>query len=187
MAREVRTSITHPLRIASLAPGEAAWGLVGITFCPGKVDPDGLSAAWQRDLEADLDAIAGWPAALVVTLIEEHEFGLLGVPQLGGRILARGLAWIHAPIEDVSVPDRAFEAAWETHGRQVRQTLRSGGNVLFHCRGGLGRAGMMTARTLVELGWQPERAIREVRRIRPGAIETRPQERVVLLARERDD
>lgn len=187
MAREVRTSLSHPLKIATLETGGPGWGSLGITFCPGKIDPDGLSAAWQRDLDADLDVIAAWPAAIVVTLIEDHEFELLGVPALGKGVAARGMTWIHAPIEDVNVPDAGFEAAWTEHGRTVRRTLREGVNVLFHCRGGLGRAGMMTARTLVELGWRPQEAIDKVRRVRPGAIETRLQERVVLLARELED
>ena len=53
--------------------------------------------------------------------------------------------------------------------------LRSGGDVLVHCKGGLGRAGMIAARLLVELGMAPEQAIREVRRARKGAIETPSQ------------
>ena len=46
----------------------------------------------------------------------------------------------------------------------------------FHCRGGLGRAGMISARLLVESGVEPEVAIAKVRAARPGAIETREQE-----------
>jgi ADP-ribosyl-[dinitrogen reductase] hydrolase len=42
--------------------------------------------------------------------------------------------------------------------------------------GGLGRAGTIASRLLVELGWSPEEAIREVRRVRPGALETDEQE-----------
>ena len=45
----------------------------------------------------------------------------------------------------------------------------------FHCKGGLGRAGMISARLLVELGTEPEKAIRMVRRARSGAIETYTQ------------
>jgi protein-tyrosine phosphatase len=58
--------------------------------------------------------------------------------------------------------------------------LRWGSRVLVHCRGGLGRAGTVSARLLVELGVPPVEAIRQVRRVRVGAIETAAQERYVL-------
>jgi ADP-ribosyl-[dinitrogen reductase] hydrolase len=62
----------------------------------------------------------------------------------------------------------------------LRQVVRSGGRVLLHCRGGLGRAGTIAARLLVELGMEPGKAVQAVRHVRPGAIETIEQERHVL-------
>ena len=52
--------------------------------------------------------------------------------------------------------------------------------MLVHCRGGLGRAGTIAARLLIELGIEPATAIERVRAVRPGAIETRAQEEYVL-------
>ena len=53
--------------------------------------------------------------------------------------------------------------------------------MLIHCRGGLGRAGTIAARLLVELGMRPDEAVRRVRDARgPGAIETPAQEAHVL-------
>jgi protein-tyrosine phosphatase len=46
----------------------------------------------------------------------------------------------------------------------------------MHCRGGLGRAGMISARLLVESGVEPTAAMERVRAARPGAIETPRQE-----------
>ena len=63
--------------------------------------------------------------------------------------------------------------------------LRSGRDVLVHCRGGLGRAGTIAARLLIELGMEPATAIRQVRAVRPGAIETLEQEKYVLGIRTR--
>ena len=83
--------------------------------------------------------------------------------------------WRHLPIADFSVPGEAFEAEWRLQGREIRQLLRSGADVLVHCKGGLGRAGMMAARLLVELGMPPDDAIRAVRSARKGAIETPAQ------------
>ena len=90
------------------------------------------------------------------------------------------MLWFHLPIVDVSIPDGRFEEEWDVAGEGLRSILRSGSDVLVHCRGGLGRAGTIAARLLVELGMEPATAIANVRRVRPGAIETDDQEKFVL-------
>lgn len=175
----VRTSASDPLRIDEV-PAGLSGGLIGITFCPGKCGHSLAGASWQRDLGTDLDVIARWRAAAVVTLIEDHEFDMLGVTQLGSQVQARGIAWHHMPIVDVRPPDARFEAAWRTNGPNLLAILRGGARVLVHCRGGLGRAGTVAARLLVELGVSPSQAIERVRQARPRAIETAEQEDYVL-------
>jgi ADP-ribosyl-[dinitrogen reductase] hydrolase len=174
-----KTSLTHPIKVAAISAGPLL-GRVGITFCPGKYDPDAMGGFWDRDLSIDLDAIEIWGAAAVVTLIEEHELVVLRVESIGEEVRHRGMAWFHLPIKDVSTPDKDFERQWVTAGDQLRSLLRSGRDVLVHCRGGLGRAGMIGARLLIELGMEPHSAIHTVRAVRPGAIETPEQEKYVL-------
>jgi ADP-ribosyl-[dinitrogen reductase] hydrolase len=86
------------------------------------------------------------------------------------------MEWLHLPIRDRGVPGEDFEAAWVQAGERLRDRLRAGFNLLVHCMGGLGRAGTIASRLLVELGWSPEEAIRAVRKVRPGALETDEQE-----------
>jgi ADP-ribosyl-[dinitrogen reductase] hydrolase len=174
-----RTSLTHPLQIATLSAGHEL-GRVGITFCPGKYDAQALSGYWDRDLSLDLDAIREWGAAAVVTLVESKELILLRVPRLGDEVVRRGILWFHLPIVDVSTPDEHFERQWDVAGDELRTLLRNGRDVLVHCRGGLGRAGTIASRLLIELGMEAATAIRKVRAVRPGAIETHEQERYVL-------
>lgn len=175
----MRTSISHPLRIDVVTAGPA-FGRIGITFCPGKYDPHGLSGAWDRDLVLDLDAISDWGAAAVVTLLEPKELMLLRVEGLGQEVLRRKMLWFHLPIVDVSIPSEKFEQEWDVAGEELRSILRRKLDVLVHCRGGLGRAGMIAARLLIELGMEPKKAIASVRAARPGAIETSNQEKFVL-------
>jgi hypothetical protein len=169
-----RTSLTHPLQIAEVR-ASPSHGRIGITFCPGKHDRFAHTGAWERDLGIDLDAIAAWGAKLVLTLVEPAELAELKVPLLGHEIRHRGIAWRHLPIADYSVPTKEFEEEWGTQGREIREMLRSGDDVLVHCKGGLGRAGMIAARLLAELGMPPKEAIRAVRHVRKGAIETPSQ------------
>jgi hypothetical protein len=169
-----RTSQTHPLEIAEVR-ASPSHGRIGITFCPGKHDNAAHTGAWARDLAADLDVIEAWGARLVLTLVEPAELHALKVPHLGAEVRRRGLDWRHLPIADYSVPTEEFEKAWQRHGRDIRALLASGTDVVVHCRGGLGRAGMIAARLLVELGMAADQAIRDVRRARKGAIETPAQ------------
>ena len=171
----IRTSETHPLQIAAVKV-PAYSGRIGITFCPGKQIDSISGFTWQRDLAADLDALAHWGASTVVTLIEDHEFGMMQVEALGEGVRHRHMDWLHLPIVDVSIPDAGFEALWENVSEGLRAKLRSGAHIVVHCRGGLGRAGTIAARLLIELGMDPRDAVNQVRNVRPGAIETKSQE-----------
>lgn len=172
----VRTSITNPMRIDDLPLGN---GRLGITFCPGKKGDSVFGATWDRDLGLDMDAIKGWGASAVLSLIEDHEFEMLGVPKLGEAVKAWGVDWFHFPVRDLDTPtDHAMER-WATLSAQLHGTLERGGRVVVHCRGGLGRAGTIAALMLTERSWSASQAISDVRAVRPGAIETAEQERWV--------
>lgn len=174
-----RTSDSHPLHIATIS-ASAGFGRIGLTFCPGKKQASAVTGAWDRDVDLDVRTIAEWGVAAVVTLIEPHEFDLLQVDGLGDAISAQHMDWLHLPIPDVSTPGAAFEAAWSKVGPGLRSRVRAGFDVLVHCKGGLGRAGMIAARLLIDLGMDPVQAITSVRAVRPGAIETNAQEKYVL-------
>ena len=149
MSRNLRTSITDPIQIPTLS---AASGRIGISFCPGKQGPALAGFEWKRDLAADLDAVREWGAAAVVSLIEKHEIELLGVADLETAVAARGMEWFHLPIPDITAPGEEFEQRWHTAGARLRSLLTDGESVFIHCRGGLGRAGTVAARLLIELG-----------------------------------
>ena len=170
----VRTSITHPLRIDDLAVGN---GRIGMTFCPGKKGDSVFGTAWDRDLDLDMDAIKGWGANVVLSLIEDHEFEMLGVPKLGEAVKGLGIEWMQFPIRDLDTPTDGDIGTWAAISAQLHATLERAGRVLVHCRGGLGRAGTIAALLLIERGWSAPQAISDVRAVRPGAIETEEQKR----------
>lgn len=169
--------LNAPLRIAEIST--PADGLIGITLAPGKRGASNFGGSHNRDLNADLDVIAKWNAAAVVTLVENYELEELDILDLEDGVIQRFMEWHHLPIVDVSIPDAEFEAAWPERSVKLRTLLTNGANVLVHCRGGLGRAGMIAARLLIEMGIDADAAIKQVRGARPGAIETSAQERWV--------
>lgn len=172
----MNNSRNSPLRIAEVLFQDGE-GRLGLTICPGKKD---AGRGWDRDLEEDLAAIKRWGATTVVTLIEDHEFEMLGIQDLGAQVAVQGMMWHHLPIRDVDVPDQRFECAWTATGPELHHRINAGERVLIHCRGGLGRTGLIAARILVERGCPPRDAINRVRAVRPHAIETSAQESYVL-------
>ncbi len=177
-----KTSTTHPLKIAALPLPEGG-GVIGITFCPGKCDLNAHNGPWARDLPLDLGAIRFWGANALVTLLDDQEFDALHVRELGDMAEAAGLEWHHLPIPDMAAPGWHFERRWVYSGARLRRLLRRGGRVVIHCRAGLGRAGTIAARLLVELGVPAAEAVSQARKARPGAIQTAEQERHVYACK----
>jgi hypothetical protein len=171
-----KTSQTHPLEIHVVStPGG---GRIGMTLCPGKRQPHAITGPWNRDLVADMDVISSLGTGTMITLMETAEMADAGVPPevMESTAKERAIAWLHMPIADFAAPDAVFEAAWKERGPSVRKGLKNGASVVVHCRGGRGRAGLMAARLLVEMGLDADAAITAVRAANPLAIETVTQE-----------
>ncbi len=174
-----RTCESSPLQIAEVCVAPNA-GYVGMTICPGKTD---ATRRWRRDIDIDLDDIKTWGASTVVTLIEEHEFRLLKVEDMERQVQTAAMTWFHLPIKDVSVPDQRFVDAWKTIGTEIHRRLDAGERILIHCRSGLGRTGLVAGLILVEHGMPSKEAIRQIRAVRPHAIETSEQEIYIMNSR----
>ena len=172
----LKTSENCPLLIGELSVDEGG-GLLGLTLCPGKKDH---GRDWDRNLGQDLCAIQKWGASTVVTLIEDFEFAMLQVEQLGLKIQDLGIDWVHLPIRDVSIPDQRFKSGWQVHGPRIHSKLDNEERILIHCRGGIGRTGLVAGQILVERGVSPSEAYLRVRKTRPGAIETSEQKAYVF-------
>jgi len=177
-----KNSQSHPLKIDSLSvPGTR--GLLGLTFCPGKVQRDALSGSWERDLDTDLAAIKAWGATHLVTLNESHELTELNVEDLPFRV-PDGIHWHHLPMPEGSAPTKDWEEVWNHHGPTLKNALLGGERVVLHCKGGLGRTGTIAAKLLIEFGIDPDQAIILVRQSRGlGAIENAQQEAYVRSLR----
>jgi ADP-ribosyl-[dinitrogen reductase] hydrolase len=143
-----------------------------------------VSGSWERDLRIDIQAVKSWGATAWLNLLTTTEMLDLKVGNLEVVVKETGLRYYRIPIEDGGIPDLKFEKSWNTAGAQLREELLRGGKFLIHCKGGLGRSGMIAARLIIELGaTTPEEAIQRVRASRPGAIETHAQEKHVLATK----
>ena len=122
-------SIISPLRIDAVeVPGSG--GLIGMAVCPGKDEYAGLGippGPWKRDLELDLQVIRDWGAQALVSLIEDYEFELLGVPELPEMARNFGIRWFHLPIVDLDIPDGRFRKSGKRPGRNCAKYWRMPG------------------------------------------------------------
>ncbi|MBD5538460.1 MAG: phosphatase [Desulfovibrio sp.] len=164
-----------PLRITS----PASCPQLGLSICPGKVDPWAYSGPCARNLGEDVETVRQWGATHVVTLLEPEELEYLQVTGLGEAVRQAGMAWHHWAVVDGSALRTRHDAQadpWREECGRLLQALERGEKIFIHCRGGLGRTGTLAARLLIGLGLAPVAAIRQVRAARPGAIETAEQE-----------
>ena len=87
-----------------------------------------------------------------------------------------GIDYHHMPLRDFTAPShdliRQFIGI-------VKNTRKTGKSTVVHCLAGRGRSGTMAASYLVSIGRSSREAIAEVRRLRPGSIETIEQEEAV--------
>ncbi|MDZ7801884.1 MAG: cyclin-dependent kinase inhibitor 3 family protein [Trueperaceae bacterium] len=174
------TSHTHPIRV-DFVPTDPLPGRLGLTLAPGKKATSSVSRVrWDRDLDTDLqDLRQRFGTDVLVSLMRPYEHDLLEIPDLFPRAEAHSMRVRPFPIDDVSVPDARSADAFGQLIDELHAELEAGRTLTVHCRGGLGRSGLVAACLLVRAGLDAATAVRRVRKHRPGAIETRGQEAYV--------
>ena len=165
------------LEAARLAGGGR--GKLGLTILPGK---HGTSyrypgRVYQRDLDADLEALRAAGVGRLILLVDDAELQHWGDLTIVERGAAAGVDVVRHPIQD-GQPPSSLEVM-----RRILDDVRTGrvgGNVAVACMGGVGRSGTVAACALVEGGLSADDAIAAVREARhPGAVETASQQEFV--------
>lgn len=175
---KVKTSVTHPLRVDFLPPDAAPFpGRIGMTFAPGKYQPGGATGHWERDLSIDArDLAEKHHAHVLVSLVEDHELRDLRIDGLVPACEAQHIRTLRRPFPDQGVPPMELAKATVT---EVLEAAARGENVVIHCKGGLGRTGVIAACALVATGVDPATAMDAVRKTRPNTIENAAQEKFI--------
>jgi len=136
--------------------------------------PRRLGGMHQPGLLGDLDG----DLAVLERLGVNHLVSLTEAPLDTSGVDTRGIRIDHFPIRDMDAPDPARCA--ELLGRLL-ESHDGGANIVFHCRGGLGRTGLMLASFLVaQSGTSAHAAIEQIRRLNPNYIQSPRQMDFVL-------
>ncbi|QFT91711.1 Dual specificity phosphatase, catalytic domain [Roseovarius sp. THAF9] len=142
-----------------------AEGILGIAPMPGR------GGHWEEDLQH----LADWKPALVLSTTTASEQVSHGLTDMGAEIQDKGTRWIHLPVEDMGVPAPERIEEWHIASKTALAALQGGGRVLIHCFGGCGRSGMAALRLMVEAGEDADAALERLRAVRPCAVETDAQ------------
>ena len=148
-------------------------GAVLLASCPGL---RAHSTATDSDIKDDVERLAAAGADFVLSLIEADDRTRLGVTALDDMIAAVGLENASFPIRDHGVPPKEHTTELEQLLDGVEARIRNGKTIVIHCQAGLGRTGMIAGILLRRFGIDGETAIKTIRQIRLGSIETSAQE-----------
>jgi atypical dual specificity phosphatase len=145
--------------------------------------PGGDSGVRNQEKDVGLPTLASDLAWL-------HEQGISAVLSLTetpldeATLSTHGLQSLHLPVQDLTPPTpEQFLTALQFIDRQRAQ----GHAVAVHCLMGQGRTGSILAAYLIRNGTSPEEALRELRRICPGAVENPSQEHALAAFASRRD
>jgi atypical dual specificity phosphatase len=130
--------------------------------------PSHVAACAYPRVDADWQAISEAGIDLIVNLHERaHAADVL---------LAHRVREVHLPVVDFTPPTPEQLVVGVA---AIRSAVANDQKVLVHCGGGLGRTGTLVACYLVDTGLAADDAIAQVRRSRPGSIETKAQEQAI--------
>lgn len=146
---------------ASLGPNGFRW------LVPGKLAGCPMPGA-MLPLEHDLDLLRNMGVTTLVNLTE--------APMTQTAIPAFGLRTIHMRVVDREAPPLLWMKLLLA---QIEKFIQQGEVVAVHCLAGLGRTGTVLGAWLVKEGLTAEEALRRLREIEPGFVQSRVQEELL--------
>jgi len=124
------------------------------------------------------DEIRAWSRSgisVVVSLLTSDEMKDLDLTDEAERCRVSNISFISLPIEDLGVPASREDALNVVTA--IERLLVEGHNVVIHCRGGIGRSGLLGASLLVASGIEPEAALQRVSAARGFSVPETPEQK----------
>ncbi|MFW2588747.1 protein phosphatase [Sagittula sp. SSi028] len=135
------------------------------------------------DLHGDLDHLASWQPAMVISVLSSTELAARGAWDLRQRVQDSGARWAHLAASAQQAAPRAMQDLWPQVSDQARRALLGGGRIVLQSPGGAGRCGMVLLRLMIEAGEAPDDAQARIAQICPQTIGTAEQIAWALQAR----
>jgi len=145
-------------------------GFIAIMAYPGK----------EQDAASAIAALARDGVRQVVSLLEPAEAAALGLDAEVQLVVAQSMRFVSFPIPDMGLP--ASVSAFAGLAHDLYRQVDAGDNTLLHCRGGVGRSGLLAAAVLLHCGMDPRQACERVTRMRGLHVPETTEQGAWLLA-----
>jgi protein-tyrosine phosphatase len=132
----------------------------------------------QAGLATNLEDLNARGVTSLVSLLTPEDASDLGMEQEEAVCTAAGIRFISHPVMDFCLP---AQPGFSQLVRGVTDALKSGENIVAHCRGGIGRSGMLACCVLITLGWEAAAAIAEVTNARHIDVPDTAEQRAFIL------
>lgn len=109
-------------------------------------------------IEDEFSGLAALRIGQVVSLLEIAEENYLGLSEELHYCDRNGMRFVRYPIVDRGLPESRREFA--RLGRTLHADIVQGVNTVVHCRGGIGRSGLLAATVLLHAGYAADTAIK---------------------------
>lgn len=132
-------------------------------------------------IEGEIAGMARPASVNTLEILKDNDIGaIVSLSEFSlskGLIEEFGFEVKHIPLKDFSTPSIKQIEDFIEFAKKIRA---DGKKLVVHCDAGVGRTGTMLACYLVSKGYNAAKAIEEVRRKRPGSVETKEQEEIVF-------
>ncbi len=136
-----------------LKDGIAMKNKLGVSQCPGKkLDKGRDGKSYNRDIFLDIAMYAAMGISKILCLLNDSELRHLGlqVKDYKAACEKQGVEFYQYPIIEMAPPDDLAAFKRDVVDVIIQHLIYGNGHVLVHCRGGVGRAGLLACCVLGE-------------------------------------
>jgi len=138
-----------------------------------------LRPGWTGSLAREMKAMKRAGIDVLVSLQELDEAEDFGLVDEGSFATRAGMEFLSFPIPDHHVPPDP--AKFQSFIRQLEHKHEEGKKIAVHCQGSIGRATVTAACLLIQLGWEPKTALKEIESTRGCEIPDTPEQEAWIL------
>lgn len=132
------------------------------------------------ELEDDLLRLKSAGIQTIVSTVEEWEARALGLAREREVAASLGIEFISYPMQDRSTPANIEE--FRQFVKSLAARLEEGEKIGVHCRGCIGRSTVVTACTLITMGWSAKDALRAIEIAREFPVPDTDEQRDWIVA-----
>lgn len=135
----------------------------------------------DEHLEEDIIHFKNQNVTTLVSLLTQNETFELELEKEKELCEKHSIHFISFPLKDRSVPSETQTSKLKELARELAQKISQNQKVIVHCRGGIGRAGMICAAILIEQGVRKDKVIEKISTARGVSIpDTEEQKKWIM-------